>query len=88
MEMIPLEYVIAFAMALVNLFKHKLPVAVVPISSFLLAIALHVCNAMLFGGDPMIAIKDAFVEAGIIIGLFTGGTMVRKVSQANNPLQR
>jgi hypothetical protein len=52
--MISIEYVIAFAMAITNLFKNRLPVAAVPFVSLGLAIILNIFNALLFKGSILL----------------------------------
>ena len=87
-EMIGIEIVVAFAMAITNLFKDKLKVAVVPFVSIAIAIALNLANAALFGGDLILAGQEAFITAGVVVGLFTAGTVTRKALHGNNPLKR
>lgn len=86
--MISVEYIIAFAMAFTNIFKNKLPVTVVPFVSFFLSIVLNIINALLYGGDFLLAGKDAFCTAGVIVGIFNAGTVTRKLIQGENPLIR
>jgi hypothetical protein len=86
--MISIEYVIAFAMAITNLFKNRLPVAAVPFVSLGLAIILNIFNALLFKGSILLAAKDAFCGAGIVVGIFNVGTITRKLAQGENPLSR
>lgn len=76
--MVQIEFVIAFAMALLNLCKHKLPETATPIAAIFLAVVLNVINALLFGGDLAIAGRDAFITAGIFVGIFASGTYLRK----------
>ena len=87
-EMIDIEIIVAFAMAITNLFKDKLKVAAVPFVSIAIAIALNLINAALFGGDLVLAGQEAFVTAGIVVGLFNAGTVTRKILHGNNPLKR
>jgi hypothetical protein len=70
--MIEVAYIIGLAMALVNIAKKRLhiPKDIVPVLSVLFAIILNIGNAVLYGGDLASAGKDAFVSAGILIGLF------------------
>lgn len=81
MEMIDITIIVAFAMAIVNLFKDKVPnPLVVPFISLAVAIGLNVANAALFGGDMLIAGREAFVTGGQIIGIFAAGSVVKKVA--------
>jgi hypothetical protein len=57
-------------MAIVNIFKARLPANVVPLVAVAIAVALNIGSAFLFGTDPLAAFKDAFVGAGIVVGLF------------------
>ena len=68
--MIELAYIIGLAMAIVNIFKVRLPVNVVPLLAVAIAVALNICSAFLFGTDPLAAFREAFVGAGIVVGLF------------------
>lgn len=69
-NMIQLTYIIGLAMAIVNLFKKRVPANAVPLIAVAVVIALNLGNAILFGGDPLLAFKDAFIGAGILVGLF------------------
>ena len=83
MEMIEVTIIIAFAMAIVNLFKDKIPnPMVVPFISLALAVILNVANAALFGGDMLIAGREAFIVGGQIIGIFAAGSIVKKVASS------
>jgi ABC-type uncharacterized transport system permease subunit len=84
--MIQIEFIIAFAMALLNLFKHKLTETATPIAAIFLAVVLNVLNAILFGGDVTTAGRDAFVTGGIFVGIFASGTYIRK-AVAKEPAQ-
>jgi len=68
--MIELAYIIGLAMAIVNIFKGRLPANVVPLLAVGIAITLNVGSAFLFGADPLTAFREAFVGAGIVVGLF------------------
>lgn len=78
MDMIPVEYVIATSMALVNLFKKYVPAGAVPFATILTAIIFNLLNAFLFGGDFLMAGKDAFIATGIFVGMFAGADAIRK----------
>lgn len=68
--MIEVSYIIGLSMALVNLFKKNIPSNIVPLASVALAIVLNIANAFLFGGNLAESGKDAFISAGILVGLF------------------
>jgi hypothetical protein len=68
--MIELAYIIGLAMALVNLFKKQLPANTVPLIAVAITVLLNIGNALLFGSDALLALKDAFIGAGILVGLF------------------
>lgn len=86
--MISIEYIIAFAMAVTNVFKKKLPVALIPFMSLILSVVLNILNAIIFKGDPLLAGKEAFCDACIVVGIFNIGTVTRKLAQKKNPLLR
>lgn len=83
--MIELAYIIGTAMAVVNTFKSKLPAHVVPLIAVVIAIAMNVSAAYLFGYDPLQAGKDAFVGAGIVVGLFASNDTQSNRTKVNNP---
>jgi hypothetical protein len=76
--MVELAYVIAFAMAVLNLFKHKLTDTTTPLAAISIAVVINIVNALVFGGDTAIAAKEAFMGAGIFVGIFASGTYIRK----------
>lgn len=78
MEMIPVEYIIAMSMSLVNIFKKYLPSATVPFVTIIVAILFNVLNAFLFGGEFLLAGRDAFISTGIFVGMFAGADAIRK----------
>lgn len=81
MEMIEITIIVAFAMAIVNLFKDKIPnPLLVPFISLFLAVGLNLANAALFGGNLLLAGQDAFITGGQIIGIFAAGSIVKKVA--------
>jgi len=88
--MIELEYVVAFGMAVTNTFKDKLPVAATPFASWGMIVLAQVLNVLAFGdlGILQVALQEAIIAGGIACGIFAGGTMVRKVTRGQNPLQR
>jgi|GEM_PF-1582578 len=69
-NMIELAYIIGLAMALVNLFKARVPANAVPLIAVAFVVVLNMGNALLFGGETLLALKDAFIGAGILVGLF------------------
>ncbi len=75
-------------MAVTNTFKNRLPVAAVPFVSFGFAIILNILNALIFNENLLLAGKDAFCDAGIVVGIFNDGTVTRKLVQGENPLSR
>lgn len=68
--MIEVAYIIGLSMAVVNLVKSYVQPNMVPLLAVALAVILNVANAFLFNGDPASAGKEAFVSAGILVGLF------------------
>jgi len=80
--MIPIEYIIAFAMAIVNVIKKRIPETysdLIPFIAFIFSISCNMVNALLFGGDILIAGKDAFIAAGVALAMFSGGSALGKV---------
>lgn len=77
-EMVEIQYIVAFAMGVINIFKDRLPKSVVPFAAIGLSVVLNLLNAYIFGGDLLTAGKDGFVIAGIMVGLFAGGDAIRK----------
>jgi hypothetical protein len=77
--MVEVAYVIGLAMAIINLIKAYVPSNVVPLLSVALSVALNIGNAFLFNGDPAEAGKDAFVSAGILVGLFAASDKKKAV---------
>jgi len=86
--LVEIEYVVALAMGITNLFKPKVPVAVVPFATIIIALALNIVNALIFGGEVTLAGKDALITSGIMAGLFAGGTATRKLIEGKNILER
>lgn len=70
--MIEVAYIIGIAMAIVNVSKKRMgiPKDLIPLLSVTMAIILNIANAGIYGGDLALAGKDAFISAGILIGLF------------------
>jgi len=80
-NMIPLEYVILFAMAIVEVIRKRLPDAwndVKPFIAFAIAIGCNVLNALLFSGDMLVAGREAFIAAGVALTIFSGGSAIGK----------
>ena len=80
--MIPLEYIILFAMAIVEVLRKRLPDSfsdLKPFIAFTIAIACNVGNAALFGGNMLLAGKDAFIAAGVALAMFSGGSVIGKI---------
>lgn len=64
--MIELQYIILFAMAIVEIIKKRLPDSMSdmkPFIAFAIAIGCNLINALLFNGDMLVAGKDAFIAA-------------------------
>lgn len=80
MTMIPLQYIIAFAMAVVNTFKKNVPSQAVPFITMAIAIVLHVANAWSVGENLQLAAQIAFIQTGIAVGMFVLGDKVRKLN--------
>jgi len=79
--MIELEYIILFAMAIVEVVKKRLPDSMSdmkPFIAFAIAIGCNLLNALLFKGDMLVAGKEAFVAAGVALTLFSGGSAIGK----------
>lgn len=77
--MIPLEYIILFAMAIVEIIRKRMPDTLgdlKPFIAFTIAIACNVVNAALFGGNMLLAGKEAFIAAGVALAMFGGGTVI------------
>jgi len=82
--MIPLEYVIAFAMAITNVIKKHIPdnfSDLIPLIAFFLSVFLNLINALIFKSDALQASKDAFISAGVALALFSGGSAVSKLTK-------
>lgn len=82
--MIPIEYIIAFAMAITNVVKKRLPDNyndLIPFIAFILSVLLNLINALVFKSDALQAIKDAFISAGVALALFSGGSAVSKLTK-------
>ena len=81
-NMIPIEYVILFAMAIVEVVRKRIPDTwsdLKPFVAFVIAIGCNVANAALFGGDALSAGKDAFIAAGVALAMFGGGNAIGKI---------
>ncbi len=80
--MIELQYIILFAMAIVEVIRKRLPESYndfKPFIAFAIAILCNVSNALIFGGDVLAAGKDSFVAAGVALTLFSGGSALGNV---------
>jgi len=80
--MIPIEYIILFAMAIVEVIRKRMPDTysdLKPFIAFVIAIACNVANAALFGGNMLGAGKEAFIAAGVALAMFGGGSAVGKL---------
>lgn len=71
-QMVQVTYVIGISMAIVNLLKNRfnLPKDLIPVLAVVLAVGFNLLNAFVFGGDYVSAGKAAFIESGILVGLF------------------
>jgi hypothetical protein len=78
--MVEILYVVAFAMAVVEALKDKLPTRLLPFAAIGIVIILNLLNCLLFGGDLIEAGRDAFISGGIAVGIFAAGTAVRKAT--------
>lgn len=81
-NMIPIEYVILFAMAIVEVIRKRIPESwkdLKPFVAFMIAIGCNVANATLFGGDALIAGREAFIAAGVALAMFGGGSAIGKI---------
>lgn len=81
-NMIPIEYVILFAMAVVEVIRKRIPDTwsdLKPFIAFIIAIGCNVANAALFGGDALTAGRDAFIAAGVALTIFSGGSAIGNV---------
>ena len=83
--MIEMTYVVAFAMATVNLFKKYVPATSVPFLTIGIAVLLNLANAYFFGGVLVDAFKEALIASGIAVGMFVTGDAVR--SSEKTPLK-
>jgi hypothetical protein len=80
--MIPLEYIVIFAMTIVEVLRKRLPESLndmKPFIAFAIAIGCNLINALIFKGDLLIAGREAFISAGISLTLFSGGSAIGKV---------
>jgi hypothetical protein len=87
-EMIPIEYIVGFSMAAVNIFKNQLPEkkqAFVPFIAIAFCVIFHVINALIFGGDLLLAGRDSFIAGGVVVGMFAGGNAIGKAIQVKKP---
>ena len=84
--MIELAYIIGLAMAIVNLFKKRVPANAVPLIAVTLVVVLNIGNALIFGGDMLMALKSAFIEGGMLVGLFAASdTQSNRVTVTATP---
>lgn len=87
--MIEIQYIVAFAMGIVNVFKSYLPAPVVPFVTMALTIGLNVANAYLYGdANILLASKEAFIVSGITVGMFAAGDAIRKSDTTPFKVQR
>lgn len=80
--MIPIEYIIAFSMAITNIIKKRLSdknLDFVPLIAFAIAISLNMVNAFIFGCSIRESFGNAFISAGISLALFSGGTSISRM---------
>ena len=81
---IPIEYIIAFAMAVTNVVKRTIPdkdADAIPFIAFFLSILFNVVNALSFNGNILEAGQQAFISAGVSLAIFSGGSALgRKIS--------
>lgn len=70
MEQYVFGLALGLAMAIVNVFKSSLPAAVVPLASFVLAVALGAFWAVVFGISWLTGVQDVAIGAAITLGLF------------------
>ena len=88
MEMIGIQYVVAFALALTNVFKAYVPAKAVPFIAIIVTIAFNVLNATIFGGDILLAGREAFISGGITAGLFVSGDAIRTTAKTGIRVNR
>lgn len=81
--MIGIEYILAFTMAITNIFKKYLPPPAVPIVTILITVALHVANAAMCNASIVNAGQSAFITSGIAVGMFAAGDAVRRCPYNN-----
>jgi len=86
-QMIPLEYIILFSMAIVEAIRKRIPDNLddlKPFLAFIISIACNIVNARLFGGNTLLASKEAFIASGVALAIFSGGTVVGKIMEKRN----
>jgi len=70
------EYVfglaLGLAMAVVNVFKHRLPPLAVPLVSFAFTVGLGAFWGWVFGVDVVESLRQAAIGGAIALGLFAG----------------
>ena len=76
-----MQYVVGLVMAVVQVLKRWVPSEFLPVAAVILGAVLNLANALIFRGDPMEALKDGFVAAGLAIGVFSG---VKNTFQSRN----
>lgn len=80
--MIPIEYIIAFAMAVTNIIKKRMSDKnsdLIPLIAFIIAIVLNIANAFIFGESILSSFKEGFIAAGVSLALFSGGSGVSRI---------
>ncbi|MCL5676937.1 MAG: holin [Firmicutes bacterium] len=70
--MLNMQYVVALVMAVVQVLKKWVPSPFLPLVAVVLGALFNALNAVLFGGDLAVAVKDGIVAAGLAIGIFSG----------------
>jgi len=87
--MIEIQYIVAFAMGIVNVFKSYLPAQIVPFVTMAVAVGLNMVNAYLYGdANLLLASKEAFIVSGITVGMFAAGDAIRKSEHTPFKIQR
>jgi hypothetical protein len=87
--MIAMQYIVAFAMGVVNVFKAHIPSKAVPFVTMGLTIIFNLVNSYLYGeGNLLMAGKDAFIAGGIAVGMFAAGDAIRKSEHTPFKTQR
>jgi len=87
-NMIPLEYIILFAMAIVEVIRKRMPDTygdLKPFIAFTIAIGCNVLNAAIFGGSMLAAGRDSFIAAGVALAMFGSGTVLGNIISKSSP---